>query len=1208
MPSSEALQRWLDAYVERGPCDDVLREAAALDDGDGEDGARFRYARSMALCAAERPLEALPLLASCVTLARDADDANVEAMAANLLARVYADTGDSAAAHALRDRLEAHARDERVAPDLRAQAGQRAVRLGLGTTEPQGLFDALDALDALDDGAELAWVPLENDGLRALVYVRQGEFEAADQVVLRIEARDAERAASLLLDLAHAAHRAGENGRALRWARTLLERPLGAMLRDAALLCAGMAAWHSGRYLDAAAAFGAVIAAPDACPEDRATARINRALLDMTRGAPLADGDVAFLFSPEAERSPHASVLYHARGQHMLLVEGDAPGALTALDTALALTDATAAPAHAAETLSLRALALAALARHDEAAHDLAEASSFAESSSEAVRARVAQLRAYANSLRVDAPPEAHARVADDLAQAEHGFALVGRSEVASALRRERACAAAERGDVAEALAHVEAAVDDPRERPAAWLACARRAHGMGHIEATRALCDAVLSAAPPAQESLRHRAALYSIVALAAIDARAALDAATAHLARGDASDRSVRQLRINRVGMLVDLGRAVSDDDRAFVLADERLEDALWPDALRAVRASLLLASASPERAQRELEEIPCDSPTRRSLVAQRHALLAKTYADAGRAAPAREHLRRALDLAPHVPEATLPPLLLTLGVVQTMLGDTSAAVESLARCRAHLDAHGRRNVTWRTAQIYLALASALGDEPTREGARADLAALLDDPALDEDHGVRALAQQMAGLIDEDPLALLTASRSFESHDDLLRAWNAAELAATVAGVRGEGAVARSALHRALGLVETLRGRLADGPDRAGMRRTMEHLAARLCTLCALDGDEDAAFAVLLRAHAPNGYAAAEADVSAIAAALPDDAVAVEYLPGDDAVLLAVIDRRGRALIRAPWTADDAAALTLVASVGALVSGAPSDGDLRAVGRALATLSTRLVHPIAHHLTGRTRLVIAAGSEFGVVPFAALSVAPDGPTLLEAEIDCARLLTLSQASSLASLPAAPGPCLLLRGDDSLAEDAPLPFADDELSRIESRLRASGVRVSRGAVDLAAAVEDAALVHYAGHVRRRALGGETHVCIFPQGSVWSSTDLRALTLRRAPVVVLSGCESGDPVTAERDRDAGLVRPLFARGARAVVSSLWPIFDARTVHLMDAFYAARERGHSLERALGEAGRTTLTAALAAGVSPTLARLDAANFQVYALPR
>ena len=87
--------------------------------------------------------------------------------------------------------------------------------------------------------------------------------------------------------------------------------------------------------------------------------------------------------------------------------------------------------------------------------------------------------------------------------------------------------------------------------------------------------------------------------------------------------------------------------------------------------------------------------------------------------------------------------------------------------------------------------------------------------------------------------------------------------------------------------------------------------------------------------------------------------------------------------------------------------------------------------------------------------------------------------------------------------------------------------------------------------------------------------------DLSLQTLS-ADVVVLSGCETALGKEVRSEGLVGLGSTMLARGARAVVASLWTVPDETGARLMTEFYLyLLEDSLSPERALGAAMRSVL---------------------------
>ncbi len=1177
MPSEQDARAWLERLVEQGPTAEVLAQAAQLDDAEGPEAPRFRYARAIALESAGRAADALPLLRSTIALAED--DPRLAARARVLLSDLFVQTGDSASGVALGAELLAAMASEVLDLPTRVAAGLCAARRMVGRAGPDAVHALLDAI------AELSPDEPELVEMRAVAHAAEGDVFGAEAMIAAAQGPEASLSR---LRLAQLAHRRGDNGAAIRWCHEVLASGPEPELRDAAWLCLGMASWHGGRYADAERAFSAVVSASDASGVDRETARTNLALLAMTQGRGLSPEEEAFVFAPEREELPYADVLYAARGTFLLFVREEPARAIEAFESALACIDRDADPDHAVEVLALRALALAALSRVEPSERSFAEAAALLPAASPSARARLSQLRGFARGLHAD-EPSSIAQAERDLAEAEEGFAAAGRGEVVAALRLRRATAAAARGDLPGCVALLdaagEAAEDDPVE---ASLTCAGEAFRHGHVEVVVALCARALAREP--NRAQRDRARLQRCVALASIDGAQALAEADEHL-RDAGDSRENRQLRVNRVGMLIDAGRAVSQAEREFLLDDGRLEDALWPDVVRTIRATLWQDMAMPERAEAELSLAAASSTEGRRLAALQHVLFAYGCADANRLDAAREALRRGLAQAEEVPPPLRGGILMLGGSLQTTLEGPARGRDTLARCLREHAARGVENTTTRVARIHLALACALAGDPELDRVRAELLASLAE--IDTD-ALRALALRTLGIMDGDAGRLVESADCFERVGDPVSAAGALDLACLI---ERDGAALRALLGRALALGEQRRATMRDGRDRASLRRASGDRAERLAVLCALDGDADAAARAVLSLHGE-----APVDIDAVIASIEPGTLALEYALGAEALTVVAIADGEMSLRRAPWTPEDAAALTLVDGLGVLLAGHVSRSDLLALERALDALSSRLIAPIADLLADRRAVLVAPGLEFGAVPFAALDFGDGGPSLCARGLRSTRLLSLGQAPALAARHTRSRDALVLRGDDQLAGGPELPAADAEVTKVAALLSSAGWNLRPARAWSRAALEEVGWIHYAGHIRR-AHDGDAR--LFVAGERVGGDALRGWTLANAPVVVLSGCESGVARGPDSDAHEGLVRPLFVAGARAVLSSLWPVSDERTLREMERFYAALAL-HPPAQALAIAARETHEESLRAGVPEVLARMHAANFHLYAL--
>ncbi|RMG56093.1 MAG: CHAT domain-containing protein, partial [Bacteroidetes bacterium] len=73
-----------------------------------------------------------------------------------------------------------------------------------------------------------------------------------------------------------------------------------------------------------------------------------------------------------------------------------------------------------------------------------------------------------------------------------------------------------------------------------------------------------------------------------------------------------------------------------------------------------------------------------------------------------------------------------------------------------------------------------------------------------------------------------------------------------------------------------------------------------------------------------------------------------------------------------------------------------------------------------------------------------------------------------------------------------------------------------------------------------------------------------------------AEMVVLSACETGTGKLMRGEGIASLARGFATAGARSIITTLWPVNDAATASIMEAFYRALKAGANKDEALRQA--------------------------------
>ncbi len=217
---------------------------------------------------------------------------------------------------------------------------------------------------------------------------------------------------------------------------------------------------------------------------------------------------------------------------------------------------------------------------------------------------------------------------------------------------------------------------------------------------------------------------------------------------------------------------------------------------------------------------------------------------------------------------------------------------------------------------------------------------------------------------------------------------------------------------------------------------------------------------------------------------------------------------------------------------------------------------------------------LLVSADGPLHTVPFAALRVkAGAAPLGEDCDIACVPSATLLARMRARTQRPAAGLLVVAGGRDS--QGRALPGAEHEARWLASRFDGA----QRYAVGGAAppALERFGQLHFAVHTRVNDQHPWATEIPFGRAPLHAH-DVARLRLE-ARVAVLSSCESAAGRAYSGEGVAGLASAFMAAGVPAVVASLWPVDDAATRDLMEAFYDALGRGEPVARALRSAQRT-----------------------------
>jgi len=278
---------------------------------------------------------------------------------------------------------------------------------------------------------------------------------------------------------------------------------------------------------------------------------------------------------------------------------------------------------------------------------------------------------------------------------------------------------------------------------------------------------------------------------------------------------------------------------------------------------------------------------------------------------------------------------------------------------------------------------------------------------------------------------------------------------------------------------------------------------------------------------------------------------------------------------------------------------------------------LYTTLVAPMEELLQGAQRLWIVADGALQLIPFGAL-VGPDGRCLAQRlAMAYAPSLTLAlarreapreKATRSAVIVAAPdtgavmpvgddwrgfyipirGFYMPIRGEGGISSALttmaaiPLPGARVEGDEVAKQF-ADGLLLSGSLATKQRLLQEggaADIVHIATHgYADPEIPEFSGLLLAGQGEqpyeVLTAQEVYLWSLR-ARLVALSACQTGLGKDVEGEGLLGLTRAFIYAGAQDVLCSLWPVSDVSTAKLMREFYAALQKGASVEQALQQA--------------------------------
>lgn len=210
------------------------------------------------------------------------------------------------------------------------------------------------------------------------------------------------------------------------------------------------------------------------------------------------------------------------------------------------------------------------------------------------------------------------------------------------------------------------------------------------------------------------------------------------------------------------------------------------------------------------------------------------------------------------------------------------------------------------------------------------------------------------------------------------------------------------------------------------------------------------------------------------------------------------------------------------------------------------------------------RPRVTFVTDGVLGLLPLHAAPASPGATVLDHATVRYAPTGSRLRATGVAAGPAAPGRAVFALADD-VPWHEPLLFARLEVAAAASTGIWASATVLEGEAATPAAVEaalgDCEPLHLACHGRTRFDDPRESFLVLHGGDLLTLGRILDVRLPRAPLVVLSACETGMTEVGVPEEKNSLAHGLLLAGASGVVASLWAVDDLSTMLLMSRFHA-----------------------------------------------
>lgn len=407
-----------------------------------------------------------------------------------------------------------------------------------------------------------------------------------------------------------------------------------------------------------------------------------------------------------------------------------------------------------------------------------------------------------------------------------------------------------------------------------------------------------------------------------------------------------------------------------------------------------------------------------------------------------------------------------------------------------------------------------------------------------------------------------------------------------------------------KARGLLDLLQTAVAErsSPEEEKLLDRLYSLDANAADYAAAHKDLERAYVEMRRARvksAMGGLAspASVIDLDAVARALPDKTVLLQYALGDSASFLWVVGRDGYHVVELSPRPQIENLVRRVRDTLSRVDANPA--NLLAASRAAYQ---SLLAPAAARLAKAEAAIVVPDGVLFELPFEVLLTADPSKGGWSDQPFLVRQVTTIYAPSAtvyASLKSSGGDAtyardLLAVGDPDFttlvsngdAPLAPLPFAVEEVEAVSAKVKGDRKLVLTGRNARESTVKRELkngaprVVHLATHGLVDATEPERSSVVLAAGEnedgYFHTLEILA-TPTRSRLVVMSACETALGKVSRGEGVVGLSRAFLASGAGSVVASLWAVSDESTAELMKTFYDRMlGKKHPASRALNEA--------------------------------